>query len=64
LLADYKPAKDDPAVRADCRFSPHDHALAGSGQPTPIDQLVLTIAPDLYHSDDLDRAARESGVGA
>ncbi|HZY41808.1 MAG TPA: ATP-dependent helicase [Anaerolineae bacterium] len=59
-LADYKPAKDDPAVRAeliDFRRT-ITYWLEASSQ-LPIDQLVLTIAPDLYHSDDLDQAARD-----
>jgi DNA helicase II / ATP-dependent DNA helicase PcrA len=59
-LADYQPAKDDPAVRAeliDFRRT-ITHWLAASSQ-LPIDQLVLTIAPDLYHSDDLEQAARD-----
>ena len=59
-LADYKPAQDDPAVRAeliDFRRT-ITHWLEASSQ-LPIDQLVLTIAPDLYHSDDLEQAARD-----
>jgi DNA helicase-2/ATP-dependent DNA helicase PcrA len=59
-LAAYKPAQEDQAMRAElidfrtviCRW------LEASAQ-LPIDQLILTIAQDLYQSADLDRAARD-----
>ena len=57
-LADYKPAREDQAVRVeliDFRKT-ITHWLEASSQ-LPIDQLVLTIAPELYQSDDLDQAA-------
>jgi len=59
-LADYKPAREDQAVRSeliDFRRT-ITHWLEASSQ-LPIDQLVLTIAPELYQSDDLDQAARD-----
>jgi DNA helicase-2/ATP-dependent DNA helicase PcrA len=59
-LADYKPAREDQAVRSeliDFRKT-ITHWLEASSQ-LPIDQLVLTIAPELYQTDDLDQAARD-----
>jgi DNA helicase-2/ATP-dependent DNA helicase PcrA len=59
-LANYKPAQDDHALRAeliDFRAVIR-HWLEASTQ-LPIDQLILTIAQDLYQSADLDKAARD-----
>lgn len=59
-LSDYKPAKDDQAVRAellDFRKT-ITHWLEASSQ-LPIDQLILTIAQDLYQGADVDQAARD-----
>ena len=59
-LANYKPAQEDHALRAeliDFRTVIR-HWLEASTQ-LPIDQLILTIAQDLYQSADLDQAARD-----
>jgi DNA helicase-2/ATP-dependent DNA helicase PcrA len=59
-LSDYKPAKDDQAVRAeliDFRKT-IAHWLEASSQ-LPIDQLILTIAQDMYQGADVDQAARD-----
>jgi DNA helicase-2/ATP-dependent DNA helicase PcrA len=59
-LANYKPAQEDQTMRAeliDFRVV-IQHWLEASTR-LPIDQLILTIAQDLYQSADLDRAARD-----
>ncbi len=59
-LANYKPAQDDQAMRAeliDFRAIIR-HWLEASTQ-LPIDQLTLTIAQDLYQGADVDQAARD-----
>ncbi|HTP08271.1 MAG TPA: UvrD-helicase domain-containing protein, partial [Anaerolineae bacterium] len=59
-LTAYKPAQEDQALRAeliDFRVVIR-HWLEASAQ-LPIDQLILTIAQDLYQSADLDKAARD-----
>jgi DNA helicase-2/ATP-dependent DNA helicase PcrA len=59
-LAEYKPAIEDQAIRAELidfrKIAAH--WLEAASQ-LPIDQLILTVAQDLYRSDDLDRTARD-----
>jgi DNA helicase-2/ATP-dependent DNA helicase PcrA len=59
-LADYKPAQEDPAVRAELiEFRNVIRHWLEASTPLPIDQLTLTISQDLYQSADVDRAARD-----
>ncbi len=59
-LASYKPAQDDQALRAELiDFRTVIRHWLEASTPLPIDQLILTIAQDLYQSADLDRAARD-----
>lgn len=59
-LADYTPARDDQAVRAELIHfrTIITHWLEAASQ-LPIDQLILTVAQDMYQGADLDRAARD-----
>ncbi len=59
-LADYQPARDDQAVRAELIHfrSIITHWLEAANR-LPIDQLILTVAQDMYQGADLDRAARD-----
>ncbi len=59
-LAGYKPAQEDQTLRAELIAfrTVIRHWLEASAQ-LPIDQLILTIAQDLYQSADLDKAARD-----
>jgi DNA helicase-2/ATP-dependent DNA helicase PcrA len=59
-LATYKPAQDDQVLRAELiNFrTVIRHWLEASAQ-LPIDQLILTVAQDLYQSADLGKAARD-----
>ena len=59
-LANYKPAQDDPLIRAELidYRSVIRRWLEASTQ-LPIDQLILTIAQDLYQSADVEQAARD-----
>lgn len=59
-LADYKPAQEDPALRAELiDFRAVIRRWLEAGAQLPIDQLILTIAQDLYQSADVDQAARD-----
>jgi len=59
-LADYKPAQEDQAMRAELiDFRTVIRRWLEASARLPIDQLILTIAQDLYQSADLDRAARD-----
>ena len=59
-LATYKPAQEDQALRAELiDFRAIIRRWLEASARLPIDQLILTIAQDLYQSADLDRAARD-----
>ncbi len=59
-LAEYQPAQEDQTIRAELIDFRKiiTHWLDASSQ-LPIDQLILTIAQDLYQSVDVDQAARD-----
>ena len=58
-LAEYKPAHDDTAVRAELiAFRAVVTRWLEASSQLPIDQLILTVSQDLYQSGDVDRAAR------
>ncbi len=59
-LAEYKPAVEDQIIRSELIVfrKAATHWLDAAAQ-LPIDQLILTVAQDLYRSADLDRAARD-----
>jgi DNA helicase-2/ATP-dependent DNA helicase PcrA len=59
-LAAYKPAQEDQALRAELiDFRAVIRRWLEASAQLPIDQLILTIAQDLYQSADLDKAARD-----
>ena len=59
-LADYKPAREDPAIRSELiDFRTKITRWLEASSQLPIDQLVLTISQDLYQTVDLDKAARD-----
>jgi DNA helicase-2/ATP-dependent DNA helicase PcrA len=59
-LAGYKPAQEDQIVRAELiDFRKLITRWLEASTRLPIDQLIITIAQDLYQSTDLDRAARD-----
>jgi DNA helicase-2/ATP-dependent DNA helicase PcrA len=59
-LATYKPALEDQALRAELiDFRTVIRRWLEASAQLPIDQLILTIAQDLYQSADLDKAARD-----
>ena len=59
-LANYKPAQDDPLIRAELiDYRQIIRRWLEASTQLPIDQLILTIAQDLYQSADVDQAARD-----
>jgi DNA helicase-2/ATP-dependent DNA helicase PcrA len=59
-LAGYQPAQGDQAVRAELiDFRKTIARWLDASSRLPIDQLILTIAQDLYQSADVDQAARD-----
>jgi DNA helicase-2/ATP-dependent DNA helicase PcrA len=59
-LANYKPAQDDPLIRAELiDFRQIVRRWLEASTQLPIDQLILTIAQDLYQSADVEQAARD-----
>jgi DNA helicase-2/ATP-dependent DNA helicase PcrA len=59
-LANYKPAQEDQAMRAELiDFRQIIRRWLEASPKLPVDQLILTIAQDLYQSADVDRAGRD-----
>ncbi len=59
-LANYKPAQDDPLIRAELLdYRQVIRRWLEASTQLPIDQLILTIAQDLYQSADVEQAARD-----
>jgi DNA helicase II / ATP-dependent DNA helicase PcrA len=59
-LANYKPAQADPLIRAELiEYRQLIRRWLEASTQLPIDQLILTIAQDLYQSADVDQAARD-----
>jgi DNA helicase-2/ATP-dependent DNA helicase PcrA len=59
-LADYRPAQEDQVLRAELLdYRQIIRRWLEAGTRLPVDQLILTIAQDLYQSADVDRAARD-----